>query len=67
MKDYLESEETMNELKVRPVKTYHCHTCGCAYDTLEEAICCPCIDDLPDYEDVESHVYGDRLHKRIQR
>jgi len=46
-------------------KPFKCGYCGTAYATEEEKWCCPCMDDMPDYEDVESRVYNDRKHKRI--
>lgn len=43
------SNETLDQFKVRSVPTYKCHNCGCAHDSIEEATCCPCYDELEEY------------------
>lgn len=47
MKDYLATQETMEELKVRLLPTYVCNDCGTAYDSKEEAKNCECAEFNP--------------------
>lgn len=47
--DQFEQFKVRLTIKTRPVPTYKCHGCGCAYDSIEEATCCPCYDELEEY------------------